>query len=282
MIQPKTDPRPSHPIKMIALDLDGTLLRADKTVGPRTAEALRAAHAKGVDIALASGRMTPAMEKTAASLGFDCFIVSYNGAAVCDYASGGRKRLFHQPLSATIARELYEWARERRYQVNFYHEDVIVSEDAPHLMPYVNLYRGRTDSPYRLVKNLEDFMHHAPTKLLIVVDPPVREKIDAELRPRFSPRATVIRTDPEFLEFLDPSVNKGCGVAKLAEIRGMTMANVLAMGDGENDVQMIGAAGFGVAVANAFPEVKAVAKAVTRNDNDNDAVAEAIERWVLQ
>jgi Cof subfamily protein (haloacid dehalogenase superfamily) len=280
MIQP-TDPKPAHPIKMIALDLDGTTLRTDKTVGPRTAEALRAAHKKGVEITLASGRMTPAMEDTAEALGIDCNIVSYNGAAVCGRAAAGRKRLYHQPLPAAIARELFDWARERRYQVNFYHEDVIVSEDAPHLMPYVNLYRSRTKSPYRLVKNLEEFMHISPTKLLIVVDPPVRNKIDAELRPLFSSRSTVIRTDPEFLEFLDPSVDKGRGVAKLAEILGMTMDNVLACGDGENDVTMIATAGFGVAVGNAIPEVKAVAKAVTRADHNNDAVAEAVERWVL-
>lgn len=280
MIQPH-DPKPAHPIRMIALDLDGTLLRTDKSVGPRTAEALRAAHAKGIEITLASGRMTPAMERTAAALGLDCNIVSYNGAAVCGHAAGGRKRLFHQPLNAGVARELFLYARERRYQVNFYHEDVIVSEDAPHLMPYVDLYRNRTGSPYRMVKNLEEFLHHAPTKLLLVVDPAIRNTIDAELRPRYSPRATVIRTDPEFLEFLDPSVDKGRGVEKLAEILGIPMHSVMAVGDGENDVPMISSAGFGVAVANAFPQVKAVAKAVTQADHNNDAVAEAIERWVL-
>src|SRR6185503_4399179 len=163
MIQPQRDARPSQPIKMIALDLDGTLLRTDKSVGKRTREALRAAHAKGIEITLASGRMTPAMEKTAEALGIDCNIVSYNGAAVCGHAAGGRKRLYHQPLGADVARELYFFARERRYQVNFYHEDVILSEDAPHLLPYVDLYRSRTGSPFRLVDNLEEHLHHAPT-----------------------------------------------------------------------------------------------------------------------
>lgn len=281
MIQPTLEPRPAHPIKMIALDLDGTLLRADKSVGPRTAEALRAAHARGIEITLASGRMTPAMEQTAGALGIDVNIVSYNGAAVCGHAAGGRKRLYHQPLGVGVARELFQYARARRYQVNFYHEDVIVSEDAPHLMPYIDLYRNRTGSPYRLVSDLEDYLHYAPTKLLIVVDPPVRDAIDAELRPRFSPKATVIRTDPEFLEFLDPSVDKGRGVAKLAEILGIAMDSVMALGDGENDVPMLAAAGFGVAVANANPRAKSVARAVTHNDHNHEAVAEALERWIL-
>src|SRR5260221_129684 len=99
MIQAK----PPHPIRMIALDLDGTLLRSDKSVGPRTMDALRAAHAKGIAIALASGRMTPAMEKTAESLQIDCNIVSYNGAVVCSRGARERTRLFHQPLAANIA-----------------------------------------------------------------------------------------------------------------------------------------------------------------------------------
>lgn len=274
--------KPEAPIRMIALDLDGTTLRTDKTVGPRTIKALRAAHAKGVEVVLASGRMTPAMEDTARRLEIDCCIVSYNGAAVCGRVSKGRPRLIHQPLSAAIARELYAYARANRYQANFYHEDVIISEDAPHLLPYVEIYRSRTGSPFNLVKNLEDYLHHSPTKFLLVMEPEIRPKVEAELRPRFGSLATIIRTDPEYLEFLDPNVNKGSGVAKLAEILGIEMRSVMAMGDGENDVPMLQAAGWGVAVANANSHCRAVAKAFTQNDHDNDAVAEAVERWVLK
>jgi len=266
---------------MIALDLDGTTLRHDKSVGARTVNALRAAHRKGIEIVLASGRMTPAMERTAEQLGIDCCIVSYNGAAVCGRGTGGRRRIFHQPLDASIARELFTFARERKYQVNFYHEDVILSEDAPHLMPYVEIYRSRTGSPYRFVSDLNEFLHHAPTKLLMVIAAELRNRVAEELRPRFGPRATMIRTDPEYLEFLDPQVNKGNGVVKLAEHLNIPMNQVMAIGDGENDVPMLQAAGFGVAVANANAECRAAARAITQNDNENDAVAEAIERWVL-
>jgi len=273
--------RPAEPIRLIALDLDGTTLRQDKTVGRRTIEALRAAHAGGVEIALASGRMTPAMSATAEALGIDCCIVSYNGAAVCGRGSAGRQRLFHQPLHSHVARELFAFARERKYQVNFYHDDVIISEDSPHLRPFIEIYKSRTGSPYHLVPSLHDYMHHAPTKLLLVVDPHVRNDIEAELRPRFGSLATIIRTDPEYLEFLDPRVNKGRGVIKLAEHLGIPMSQVMAVGDGENDVPMLEVAGFGIAVANACADCRRAARAFTENDNENDAVAEAVERWVL-
>ena len=266
---------------MIALDLDGTLLREDRSVGPRTIKALHAAHAKGIEIALASGRMTPAMEVTAAALELDVCIVSYNGAVVCGRGSQGRKRLFHQPLNPGIARELYEYAHPKKYQINFYDNDVIVSEDAPHLRPFIEIYRSRTGSPFHIVERLETYLDRAPTKLLFCVEPAIRKSIEEDIRPRFANRATIIRTDPEYLEFLDPEVNKGRGVAKLADILGIDMRHVMAVGDGENDVPMLSASGFGVAVANAGTSCKEVAKAVTINDHNHDAVAEAVERWVL-
>jgi len=277
----KSTTEPRDTIRMIALDLDGTLLRNDKTVGPKTIDALRKAHAKGIEIVLASGRMTPAMEDAAKALDLDVCIVSYNGAAVCGRGSAGRKRLAHQPLKAEFARELYQYARERRHQVNFYHEDMIISEDGPHLRPFIDLYRGRTGSPYRFVEALEEYMHHPPTKLLFVTAPETRHAIERDLRPLFESRVTIIRTDPEYLEFLDSKVDKGSGVIKLAEILGIPMSRVMAMGDGENDIPMLAAAGFPVAVANAGEKCRAVAKFITERDHNHDAVAEAIERFVL-
>ena len=269
------------PIRMIALDLDGTLLRSDCSIGTRTVKALQAAKAIGVEIVLASGRMTPAMEQTAALLGLDVCLVSYNGAVVCSRLSDGRKRLYHCPLNAGIARELFAYAHPRQYQINFYYEDVIVSEDGPHLRPFIDIYRTRTGSPYRIVERLDAYLECSPTKLLFLVDPSLRNGIENDIRPLFETRATIIRTDPEYLEFLDPSVDKGKGLVKLAAILGIEMTHVMAMGDGENDVPMLQAAGWGVAVANAKECCMAVAKAITISDHNNDAVAEAVERWVL-
>lgn len=272
---------PPQPIRMIALDLDGTLLRADKSIGPRTRDALHAARKKGVEIVLASGRMTPAMEETAQKLGLDCCIVSYNGGAVCGRMEHGRKRLFHGPLGSDVARDLYAYARKHRYQVNFYHEDVVVSEDAAHLRPWAELYRERTNSPFRFVKSLEAFLHHAPTKLLFILEPKLRGGVEQELSPSFGSRATIVRTDPEYLEFLNPTVDKGSSVLRLAEMLSIAPAQIMAMGDGDNDVTMLQSAGWGVAVANAGAGCRAVAAAMTQNDHEHDAVGEAVERWVL-
>ncbi len=274
-------PLPPRPIRLIALDLDGSLLRSDKSIGARTVSALKTAHAAGIEIVLASGRMTPAMEKTAAALEIDVSIVSYNGAVVCGRQACGRKRFLHEPLDAGIGRELLDIARENGYQCNFYHEDVIVSEDAPHLRPWIDLYRGRTGSPYRFVPNLREVAQHTPTKILYVVDAARRDAIDLEMRPRFGRRTAMVHTDPEYLEFLSPKASKGKGLHRLGEVLGISTDEMMAIGDGENDIPMLETAGLGVAVANAGPLCKAAAKAVTEADNDHDAVAEAVERWAL-
>jgi Cof subfamily protein (haloacid dehalogenase superfamily) len=266
---------------MIALDLDGTLLKSNASVSSRNRKALQAAHKNGIEIVLASGRMTPAMEDAAAQLGFDVHLVSYNGAAVCSQHAHKRERLFHQPLPAAVAKDLFQVARERRLQVNFYHNDVIVSEDAPHLRPHIDVYRSRTQSPFRFVDRLDDYLHESPTKMLFVVDPAIRNPLSEELARSFGQRATIVRTDPEYLEFLDPAIDKGRGVERLAAMLNIPMQAIMAMGDGENDVTMLRSVGFGVSVANAGAPAKSAAKSVTQNDHNNDAVAEAIERWVL-
>jgi Cof subfamily protein (haloacid dehalogenase superfamily) len=225
--------------------------------------------------------MTPAMEETAERIGIDCCIVSYNGAAVSGRRSQGRQRLVHQPLDAAIARELFSYAQAKKYQVNYYLDDVIVSEDAEHLLPWAELYRARTGSPFKFVPSLKEYTHRAPTKLLYVTAPETRPLIEEEIRPVIGQRATIIRTDPEYLEFLDPRVDKGWGVVKLAGILGIPMHAVMAVGDGENDISMLSAAGWGVAVKNALPPCAKAATVMTDGTNDEDAVGEAVERWVL-
>jgi Cof subfamily protein (haloacid dehalogenase superfamily) len=273
--------KPSVPIRLIALDLDGTLLRSDHSIGPRSLEALHAAHAKGIEIVLASGRMTPAMERTAKALGLDVCLISYNGAAVCGRLADGRERLFHRPLGADIASEVYTYASERGLQINYYLDDVIHSEDDARLRPYMELYRERTGSPFYLVESLKGFVHREPTKVLLVLEPSRREEVAVHWKARLGARADVVRTEQEYLEFLAPGADKGSAVAFLGQKLGIDAAAIMTMGNGENDIPMLQRAGWSVAVANACEPCKAAAKAVTQNDHENDAVAEAIERWVL-
>ena len=126
------------------------------------------------------------------------------------------------------------------------------------------------------IKRLIQYM-----KVLFIVDPPVQTALEAELRPRFESRATVTKTEPEYIEFLHPTVNKGAGLKGLCDSLGISMHRVMAIGDADNDEPMVALAGWGVGVANANERVRRVAASLTVADCNHDGVGEAIERWVL-
>ena len=273
-------PRPGQ-IKLLSLDLDGTLLRPDRTIGARTRAALSAAHARGVHVVLNSGRMTVSMEFAADLLDFDLHLISYNGAVVAAPRAAGRRKLFERPLPAEVAKELALFAKARGLQLNYYLDDLIYSEDGPRLRPHIELYVERTGSPYRFVAQIEGYLDRAPYKVLFVVEPGLRDELEAELTPRYGSRATITRTDPEYLEFLHPEVDKGKGLQELCGKLNIPLDAVMAVGDADNDLPMLSAAGWGVGMANARPRVRAAADALTQAGCNEDGVAEAVERWVL-
>jgi len=276
----KREPQPGQ-IKLVSLDLDGTLLRSDNSIGPRTLKALEAAHRKGVKVALNSGRMTPSMELVADLIPFDVYIVSYNGAAAKGLRAERRRTLFERSMPLDVAIEMTTLAKQRGLHINYYLDELIHCETDPVTQPYIDLYRTRTGSPFRIVERIEAFFDRAPMKVLFVVDPPVRDELEAELRPKYERRATVTKTEPEYLEFLHPQVDKGVGLAGLAQGLGLPIEATLAVGDADNDAPMLLAAGWGVAMANAKPLTRSRADAFTEASHNEDGVAEALERWVL-
>ncbi|MHC4253026.1 MAG: HAD family hydrolase, partial [Planctomycetota bacterium] len=120
---------PDHkPIRLVALDLDGTLFDEEKKIPPRNRDALRAAADAGVVIALASGRMTDCIGPAADALGIDCPIIGYNGGLVRGKAADGRPVMFDRPLDARYGSELIDYCRGR-YLLNFYDDDRLYAED---------------------------------------------------------------------------------------------------------------------------------------------------------
>jgi len=272
---------PRREIRLIAMDLDGTLLDDGKRIPPENLVAIRRCAARGVKIVLASGRMTPSVEPVAAELGVETFIISYNGAVVCAPATEGRRRLLHSPLPSDIAGELIEFGLRRRYMFNFYHDDRVYGPAAPDLRPFAELYSARTGARYELLDDFSILKGIAPSKFLYVTSPEEREKLRDEMLEPFGKRCSIVRTDPEYLEFLAPGVDKGSALSALLTMLRLRKENAMAIGDGENDIPLLEAAGLPVAMANASPECLSRAEWVTGRDNSNGGVAEAIERFLF-
>lgn len=271
-------PQPAK--ELIALDLDGTLLSNDLTVSDTNREWLQKAHLEGLTVTLASGRMTPCMEPTASALGIDGPIIAYNGALVRASHAEGRKVLFHRPLELKYSRELIDYCRDK-YLLNYYIDDKLYAQGNPEFKRFADIYATQTGAVYNFVDDLSELADEPSTKNIIVVDFEMREKLYEEWTERWGSELTVVRTNPEYLEFMHPSIDKGVAVLKLAESLRIDVSKTCAAGDADNDAAMLEQVGLGVAMANASELSKSKADVVLEFTNEEDGVAEIVKRYIL-
>ena len=157
--------------------------------------------------------------------------------------------------------------------LNYYLEDTLYISA---MNPWAELYAARTGAPLHPVGDLRVFADRAPTKALIVADPQHIQQLYAELAPRYAERAYVTVSNIEYLEFMPPGVDKGKALAVVAEHFGIPREKVIAFGDADNDIPLIAWAGLGVAMDNAKPGAKAVARRIAPRHED-DGVAIVLE-----
>jgi len=278
----------ARPFKLVALDLDGTLLNAESEVSEADAQALRDfAHAGGV-VVLASGRMTDNIRPFYDSLGLDGPTIAYNGALTRTSAAEGATVILETSLPARYADELIDYTEREHLQLNYYHEEKLYAREEPSLRRFADLYSAQTGAVFHFLPDLHRFRGCEPTKLIIVTDPTVpghpdprhRDELYAVWKQRWGEQVTVMRTNPEYLEFYHCEASKGRALLAVADHYGIDPSLTLAFGDNFNDVSMLRAAGCGVAVANANEEAKAMADWVSSLTNDEHAVADAIEKLV--
>lgn len=258
-------------IKMIAFDLDGTLLNRDREVSRRNAEALRQAQEEGIAVVLASGRAIATILPFADEIGILGPVVSCNGAYVVDQA---RKDVFHQGLPPSARQAIFDFVAETGVHLNLYHRSEVHFTS---LGAFGQEYVRRTRFLQPTVTALDVMRGMEATKMLFMDTPEVIAEHTKLMRDRVSDGDAVIAlSEADYVEFLPPGVNKGRGVAELAASLGLASEEVAALGDYWNDVEMIDWAGFGGAVDNAVPGVKERARVVVA-DHNHDGAAEFVE-----
>lgn len=263
-------------IKLIAVDLDDTLLDHSRAISPRARASIAAAVAQGVTVTVATGRMFCSALPYAQQLGLDVPLITYNGALIKCGLSG--ETLRHLPLDMATARALLAMFRARGWYVQVYLDDVLYVRERDDNARYYEMIAGVEAAP---VGDRLWSPAGPPTKLLAMGEPEDIPAIEAAVLAVGGDRVYTAASKPRYLEMTDPAANKGAALAFLAGRLGIDRAAVMAIGDSSNDLDMIQYAGFGVAMGNAAPKVKAAAKAVTAA-NDADGVAAAIEKYVLE
>lgn len=264
--------------KLIAVDMDGTILNDKKEISKRCRENISKLKEMGKKIVLATGRplrgIIPYIEMLDL-LDDDNYVVTYNGALVQN--TKGDKILYDKPLSLDSYKELYEVSKQLGVNIHALTESSV-------LTPKNNPYTG-IESSINKIPVVEGPVEDVDTstkivKVMLIDDPKKLDSIIPLIPQWVKDKYSILRSAPIFLEFLDKSVNKGAGVSIIAKELGIKAEEVISVGDAGNDIAMIQYAGLGVAMANATEDVKAVADYITLS-NEEDGVAHVIEKFML-
>lgn len=259
---------------MIASDFDRTLIGEDAVLHPRTRDALRAASAAGLRVLVVTGRMFRSVRPYLLEAELHDPVICYQGAVVADPVSG--EWLRHEPIPLELAKEAITAVEQAGYPLNCYVDDELyVAEETEWSRRYAEFQNLQVTA----VGELLDWIEQPPTKLVAVEAPEVLDRFEVEMKARFGRRLYISKSLPYFLEFASPLVTKAAGLEFLAEHLGFAAADAVAFGDGENDVELVDWAGYGVAVANAHRRVLEVADWVCP-PVDEEGVAQAIEAFL--
>ena len=271
-------PRPAAPetgYRLVAMDLDGTARSRRLGITPGVHAAIAAARARGVRVCVATGRMWRSAEPWTRALGVDPPAILYNGGQVLDFDRG--RTLYERRLSGTAARAALELIRrDPEVQPHLYVDDRVLVE-RPH--PLTDAYTRDDGLTAEVVPSFEPFLRGDPYKILIIGPADRIQTLQHTVRSASLP-VHAVQSEPVYLEILPPGVSKGEALRAMCAALGIPLEQSIAIGDNWNDLEMIEAAGLGVAMGHAPEGVQAKADYVC-GTAEEEGVRQVIERFVL-
>jgi Cof subfamily protein (haloacid dehalogenase superfamily) len=263
--------------RLLAVDLDGTIVDGDLQISARVRAALLQAQDAAVHVTLASGRPPGQVLALAKDLSIHEPIICHQGAVVKHPDT--LAVYFHHGVPVHLAREFIDLARDHGWSLCMFLDDQLYAEC---FTPAVRFFAEFSPIPegLQVVEDLHSVLGHAPTKLIVIVEAEQGAAVDAILQARFAGTLHVARSFPRFVEVTSLAASKGQALAALANLLNVSQHQTVAIGDNDNDADMVAWAGLGVAMGNASPKVKAVADYVAPTI-EADGAAEAVERFIL-
>lgn len=262
--------------RLIAIDLDDTLLSDDLSIHPDNLRTLRQAKQKGVYVVLCSGRESLSMENIMEKTGLfteEDYFISYNGAVV---QTVGGTVLWRDEIKGEALRKMIAIARRHQVIVQCYCDGLTVDQADMR----INQYEVNTGVVGKVVPDLMEL----PYSIKILFNSLNRKALEAvrsDLEAEFGEEYHYFFSKPEYLEVVYKTSNKGLAVKYLAEHLKIAASEVICIGDSFNDAYMIEYAGLGVAMKNANPKVQEMADVVTEKTNNEGGVAEIVEKYIL-
>lgn len=264
-------------LKMVAIDLDDTLLRNNNTVSSYTQEIIRKVEAKGLRVLIATGRMYQTAHPVGKALALgDVPMVLFSGASIQKVESG--TFLYSNPIPQETLTELLQLAKVKQWYIQGYVDDELwVHHETPESRAYE---KGVGAKAVYVGEQLYE-MQGEVLKVLHIAEPETIERTQAFLQTHFGNRLELVRSKPTFLEIIAPGCSKGSAVVHMGKQWGVEPEEIVAFGNSENDISMLKTCGLGIAVANAEENVKAIAQGLC-DSNEADGVAKWLAAYVLR
>lgn len=262
--------------KLLITDLDNTLLNSQRRLSARTHDAFAQAKRAGKWLTFATGRNYSGAQPMIDALKPNAPIILYNGSRIVEPETG--KILYAQNLPNAHARAAFEVNARHHIHISMYlNGDIYVETLTQEALDFTVKEPTTTCHP---VGDLAAFLgNRDPVKLLLIAEPERLIRF-AEDYAAVEPHVPLVRSEIAYLEILAPGVCKGNALPYMANYLGISVAEMIVVGDNPNDLELVRDAGLGVAVANAHPDVKSVADVLT-DSNDDDGVAKVIETYLL-
>lgn len=266
--------------KILFTDIDGTLLSDDMTVSAGNRKAVEKALEQGNYVVVATGRPVKSGKAIVERLGLTmpgCYMIAFNGSVL--YDCHGDRVLYEETIPLPHIRRLFEEAQKAGLYIQTYDQTDILTERKTRELEY---YSGRTGMSYRIIPHLKQELKREPHKALLI-HLESRQKLEEFQKANECWTKDILDSffsSNTYLEYCPAGVNKGSAILRLCSLLDIPIEHTIAVGDEWNDISMIQAAHIGVAVKNAVEAVKEAADYVTEWDNNHDAVAEVIEKFM--
>ncbi len=260
--------------KLLAIDIDDTLLDDNLNIPPRVKTAVSKAVDKGVRVVLCTGRSRKGCLRFYDELGLDTLLTVYGGAQIFNAAG---EPLYTKSLDPAVVKELLSFAHSNGVHAQVYINDELVYRAKNKYAQDYEYFYGFPGIENPNINQLDDII---TPKVLFVSEKDIILDMQSKAKSLF-PKLTVVRSKPEYLEFISPDANKGNALEYITSYYRIDQKDTIAIGDSQMDVSMIKYAGLGVAVANASREAKAAADYICAA-NSAGGVADVIEKYLLE